>query len=222
MFTVTRTWPAGASIRLGAAWRPHRLETTEPRVRATAGARIRAVGVDATARTTRHGPVNSRVTRLLRDTCWITEVTMTFRFAPSVMLCFALLVACSEVSDPSCTEKGCPVDALSARFDEPLELRDGLHTVTVQTATGTSSCQFDATAGKQASCVAAGDVPFYFDADGLFFEEPLEEVSVAVSVDGAEVIRETVEPQYQTTYPNGSECPPECKQAEVELPSSGY
>lgn len=54
----------------------------------------------------------------------------------------------------------------------------------------------------------------------VFFEAfAPEEVTITVTWDGGSA-SETYRPDYQTVLPNGPGCPPECKQATVELPLS--
>ena len=65
-------------------------------------------------------------------------------------------------------------------------------------------------------CPQGGD-SIYCEGDRLFLAERTpKEVTVRVSW-GSKDIVETFRPEYETLRPNGPDCPPECKQAEVTL-----
>jgi hypothetical protein len=62
-----------------------------------------------------------------------------------------------------------------------------------------------------------GGEPVYCEGDRLFLAERTpEEVTVRVSWEDNSVV-ETLQPTYETIRPNGPDCPPECRQAEVKL-----
>jgi hypothetical protein len=65
-------------------------------------------------------------------------------------------------------------------------------------------------------CPQGGD-PLYCESDRLFLAERTPEVlTVRVSWEDNDVVA-SFQPNYETVRPNGPDCPPECRQAEVTL-----
>lgn len=136
----------------------------------------------------------------------------------------------AEPAPKMCTKMGC-MDGLTIVLDQLMPLKAGKYLVEVEAGDKKGKCEivvpFPPCGTPASRC--EGTLPLFAAEDGcggpvdkmtfspIRIGEAPTEVMVNVKRNGVTVLGAVKKPTYKTTQPNGPECPPTCKQAEVTV-----
>lgn len=120
-------------------------------------------------------------------------------------------------SNRSCSEAGC-IDGVEVRLASPLDGAQAL-SVVVRPDAETIECDYSESLGVD----TCGPKGVWIQTNGgsvdgfiLHAKHP-EQLTFSFDSGGTVLVSETANPSYETQEPNGSDCPPICRNAVVQL-----
>jgi hypothetical protein len=128
------------------------------------------------------------------------------------LLAVLSLPACANIGK-ACTEIGC-VSSVTVRFDGVLA--DGSYTVELAAVDHPPSTCLVLLSGGQAEPASDCELEVAMVSGALeatLFDAPTELVVGLVQIGGDSLVDEVLNPVYETSQPNGEDCPPTCEQA---------
>lgn len=112
-----------------------------------------------------------------------------------------------------CTQEGCE-ESFVVHFSESLPPGPYTATVIADGKEGICSGQFGVE-GEYPTC--SGMSGLRFESDSVSLNGEPERIEITLESESGVIAHEIYEPDYETEYPNGKSCGPECKTAEDSL-----
>lgn len=148
------------------------------------------------------------------------KMTLMWAFARRIVAAAMLAGACIQASgcdDTGCTGAGCH-DGVEVWFAAPLDSSSEL-SVSIEADQEQVVCDYAHSKGLD-TCASSG---VWIQGSGSQIDGFLlpnrhpEQLTLTFSSAGSVLVTTTVSPTYVTQQPNGSDCPPTCKNAKVQL-----